>query len=75
MKLKRSEYLQLVGLLALSQSHLMALKDIEEAIRKIVGEEREGGHSMDAIYCNYTADDLLKKVTTSNERSTMGKRQ
>jgi len=63
MKLKRSEYLQLVGLLALSQTQVKMLNEIEVAICEIIGEKPGGGgHSMDAIYSNYTADELLKKV-------------
>ena len=63
MKIKRNEYLQVVGLLALASTHAKALRDIEEAICKIVGET-PGGHVGDAIYSNptYTADELLKKV-------------
>lgn len=63
MKLKRNEYLQVVGLLALSQTHVNALHDIENAICKLVGEKPDGmGHVGDAIYSNYTADTLIQKV-------------
>lgn len=63
MKLKRSEYLQLVGLLALAQTYVRQVNEIEQAVCKIVGEKPDAmGHSGDAIWSNYTADTLLEKV-------------
>jgi hypothetical protein len=65
MKLKRTEYLQVVGLLALAPRHNQALKDIEEAIAAVVGEEPDGGyygHVSDAVYNGYSADKLLAKL-------------
>lgn len=64
MKLKKSEYLQLVGLLALAPKHNDALREIEEAICTIVKveEANTGGHCGDAVYSGYTADELLKKL-------------
>lgn len=74
MKLKRSDYLQIVGLLALAPRHNQALREIEEAICKIVGEEpNTGSHVGDAVYCNYDADKLLKKLDL--ERKIKGKKK
>lgn len=68
MKLKRNEYLQLVGLLAVAQTHVRMVNDIEKAICKIVGEKPDGmGHSCDAIWSNYSADTLLEKVAARNK--------
>lgn len=63
MKLKRDDYLKLTGLLALAPAHNKALRDIEAAICKITGDKpNSGSHSGDAVYCNYTADELLEKL-------------
>ena len=71
MKLKRSEYLQVVGLLALASTHNQALWDIEEAICKIVGEKpNTGSHVGDALYSHpvYSADDLLSKLSAQHKQ-------
>lgn len=71
MKLKRSEYLQVVGLLALASTYNQALWDIEGAICKIVGEKpNTGSHVGDAIYSRpvYSADDLLSKLSAERTR-------
>lgn len=64
MKLKRNEYLQVVGLLAIAPKHNEALRDIEEAICKIVKVEKPGdcGHVSDAVFSGYSADELLRKL-------------
>lgn len=41
MKLKRSEYLQLVGLLVLSERHQKAMDEILEAVGAVVKEPPE----------------------------------
>lgn len=75
MKLKRSEYLQVVGLLALAPQHNRALKDIEVAISKIVGEKPDGcGHVADAVYSEYSADDLLSKLAAQRKREAKAKK-
>ncbi len=58
---RRSEYLQLVGLLLLANRHNDALQNIEDAIAEITGEG-PGSHSADAVYCNYSAEKLLNKL-------------
>ena len=71
MKLKRSEYLQVVGLLALASRHGQEMNDIEEAICKIVGEKPfTGSHVGDAIYARpvYSADDLLSRLSAQRKR-------
>lgn len=71
MKLKRNEYLQVTGLLALAAMHNRALHDIEAAICKIVVEKPfDGGHVGDAIYSwpVYSADDLLRKIDAQRKR-------
>ena len=63
-KLKRSEYLQLTGLLALGNGHAKSLEEIERAMCEITGEEY-GGHCGDAIYSGYTVNELLRKLKAS----------
>ena len=66
MKLKRSAYLQVVGLLALAEGHLKNLNDIEAAICKVVGvpyRDGAGDHVGDAIYSEYSADEMLDKIS------------
>jgi hypothetical protein len=69
----RPEYLQLIGLLALAQRHNAMLNEIAEAIRAITDErDRDGapnysGHSFDAVWSDYSADDLLRKLDISVE--------
>ncbi len=60
--ISKSEYNQLVGLLTLAAEFNAKLKDIEEAVNEITEENDDGGHSFDAIYCNYPAKELLKKL-------------
>lgn len=57
-----ADYWQLVGLIAIGHRYNDHLLEIEKAIRALVGEAGEGGHSGDALFCNYTADTLLDKL-------------
>ena len=69
MKLKRNQYLQVVGLLALCPAHNKALEDIEAALCKILGEKpKTGPHVGDAVYCNYDTDTLLEKLDYERKR-------
>ncbi len=60
--INQSEYLQLMGLLVLAKRHNDALNQIVDAVRAITGEEDDMGHSSDAVYSDYSADELLKKL-------------
>lgn len=64
----RSEYLQLVGLMALAQRHNQALRELDEAARGITHEERDG-HTSDAIYDAFSlgVDDLLRRLKIAVE--------
>lgn len=63
MTISTKEYYQLVGLLTLAKEYNNKLKDLEKAALLITKEKSEyGGHTMDAIYTDYTVDDLLKKL-------------
>jgi hypothetical protein len=69
MKLKKDDYLKVVGLLALAPAHNKALADIEAALCRILGEKpNTGSHVGDAVYSNYTADTLLEKLTAERKR-------
>ena len=77
MKLKRAEYLQVVGLLALAERHLKMLNDIEESICKVVGvpyRDGAGDHVGDAIYSEYSADEMLEKINYALKREAKAKK-
>jgi hypothetical protein len=62
-KITKDDYLKLAGLLSLAPRHNQALVDIEAAVCSITGDEpNSGSHSGDAVYNDYTADELLKKL-------------
>lgn len=61
-KISQAEYLQLVGFLSLAKKHNEWLKNIAKGVRDIVGEKEEGGHADDAVYCDYSADEMLSKL-------------
>lgn len=72
----RSQYLQLTGLLVLAQRHNDALRDIEKAMYGITqekdhdGNPSECGHTADAVYGGYTAEELMGKIgITVEEKS------
>lgn len=61
-EITKLEYWQIIGLLTIAAQHNEALKEIEKSLRKVTGEESEFGHCGDAIYCDYSADELIKKL-------------
>jgi hypothetical protein len=63
------ERLQLIGLLTLAAQHNAALTDIVLAVRAITGERDDMGHSADAVYSNYSVDDLLGRLEIAVEAS------
>lgn len=57
------EYLAVTGLLVIGKKHRQALEHIEQAIADIIGVARENnGHVSDALWQDYTADELLEKM-------------
>ncbi len=68
--ISEGERLMLIGLLTLAKSHNKALRDIEAAAYSITREvDREGalldgtgGHTSDALFCDYEVDDLLRRL-------------
>lgn len=76
MKLKRSQYLQVVGLLALASTHRKAMEDIEASICAIVGEKpNTGSHVGDAVYSGHDADTLIEHLTAERKRNAKEKRK
>lgn len=61
-EISKSEYLQLVGLLTLASQHERAMEDIRTAALQITGETDDCGHTCDAIWNGYSADELLGKL-------------
>lgn len=61
-KVSKTEYLQLVGLLTLAEAANKKQRDILKAVMAITGETDNCGHSGDAVYGDYSADELLEKL-------------
>ena len=61
-EITETEKLQLIGLLVLAKAGNERMKDILRAVMVITGETDDGGHSSDAVYGDYTADELLEKL-------------
>jgi len=61
-EIKKTEYLQLVGLLSLAEMHNGKLRDILKAVLEITGESEDHGHGGDSVYSDFSADDLIKKL-------------
>jgi hypothetical protein len=64
-QISKNEYYQLTGLLYLAKTYNRKLVDIGEACQELTGEVDEMGHTMDAIYSDYSADDLLERLHIS----------
>lgn len=68
-----NERLQLIGLLTLARRHNAALVDLRSAALAITGEQDgdgvpdDCGHTSDAIYSDYDADDLLRRLEIAVE--------
>jgi len=65
----RAEYQQLVGLLTLAKHYNDLLSDIHDAVREITKEQDDMGHSSDAVFSNYDADTLLRKLQIKVEKN------
>jgi hypothetical protein len=61
-QISKNEYYELMGLLSLAVTYNEKLLDLAEACRHITQEEDEFGHSSDAVYSDYSADDLLERL-------------
>ena len=61
-EITETEKLQLIGLLVLAKAGNERMKDILSAVMAITGEQGDMGHSSDAVYSDYTADELLEKL-------------
>lgn len=78
-KITENEKLQLIGLLVLAKAGNERMRDILKSVISITGEKDDNGHSSDAIYSNYTADELLGKlgitVMPSNDKASQINKQ
>lgn len=61
-EISKEEYYMLIGLMAVGSEHIRAVKVVENAIAKILGEKDENGWAGQAAYGDYQAADILKKV-------------
>lgn len=57
----RGEYITLAGLLAIGQRHEQEQQLIIREIAQVLGEKPDEGHASDALYSNYSVDELLRK--------------
>lgn len=71
MQINRNQYFQVIGLLSLARHHKKFCDECEEALRRIVEPDAKeySGHSGDAIWSEYEADELLQrcKITVVEE--------
>ncbi len=69
-EITETEKLQLIGLLVLAKAGNERMKDILKAVMAITGEKDDMGHSSDAVYGDYTVDELLENlgITVSANR-------
>lgn len=72
----RDDYLRLVGLLTLARDHNRVLRDIEHSVAGLVGAEDDSsggssyyGHASDAVYSDYTADEMLGRLEITVEEA------
>jgi hypothetical protein len=61
-KVSKAQYLQLVGVLALAEMYHAKLRDLHDAARAITEEQDNCGHTNDAVYSDFDADALLRKL-------------
>jgi hypothetical protein len=61
-EITENENMQLIGLLVLAKAGNERMKDILKAVMAITGETEDCGHSSDAVYSDYTADELMEKL-------------
>lgn len=60
--ISRSQHLQLVGILTLAKRYRELMDDLTRAALSITKEGEECGHTNDAIWSDYTADELLERL-------------
>lgn len=74
----QSEYLQALGLMTLASHHIGRLKDIEASLKTLFAVEPQDDetsgigdpdHIGDAIYTEYSTDELLKTLGVSVEQT------
>lgn len=60
-EISQFEYHMLIGLLEVSKQHSRSLDIIKKSVAQILGEKNDIGHAGDAIWGDYSADQLLEK--------------
>ena len=68
-KITENEKLQLIGLLVLAKAGNERMRYILKAVISITGEKDDNGHSSDAVYGDYTADELLGKLDITSKQT------
>jgi hypothetical protein len=65
----RTEYLQLLGLLTVAKRHTAMLRELIPAVREILGQQEDRGHADDAVWGDYSIEELLEKMEVTVEPS------
>ena len=60
-RITQSEYLQIIGILRLAEKHYRTVKECIEVLGELTGDGPDG-HCADAVFCNYSAKQLLEKL-------------
>ena len=61
-KITEMERMQIMGLLLLAKDHNEKLAEIHNAVLSITEDADDIGHCSDAVYSDFSADELLRKL-------------
>ena len=68
MKISKQEYYAVKGLFHLASEAFERLELYETGLNKLLGEEENGSHASDAIYCRERIDEALEKMGIEVEK-------
>jgi len=57
-----SEHMMLIGLLTLAKRNNDANRQLIASVREIIGQDGDRGHADDAVWGDYSAEELLEKM-------------
>ncbi len=62
MKISKQDYYAVKGLFHLASEAFERVELYETELNRLLGEEENGGHASDAIYCHEGIDEALEKM-------------
>ena len=62
MNISKDDYYKVIGLLVIGKDYVKKSEDVIVALRNLLKDEDDSGHCSDALYCDYTADELLERL-------------